>query len=383
MRNTYKSIILIAVAITMAVFYTSCKKDSDGGGTPYIKYIRVTDPLKSDSLLVGAAQGNVISIIGENLQDARQIWFNDQRAFLSPTYITSSTIIVSVPTKIPTDITNKLSIVFANGDTLRHDFHVEISKPSITGMLCEYVPVGSTATIQGDYFYPPLTVTFPGGINGEIVTVEDKAIKVIVPQGVQPGQITVTTNFGKAKSNFWFDDTRNIVISSDPYTGWWNQSFVVTSPGPEDPVKINGNYIRVKKSIGAWDWIEVAGGPASAMGPISKNIPDEAILKPELYYLKFEVNTVKPYTSNTFRINVGLQSEVNNAYFWQPPYDTKGNWQTVVIPFEDVIASYKALGAEIKVNPDGYWTRLLFQGGSALDCDMCFDNFRVVPKVLR
>ena len=53
-------------------------------------------------------------------------------------------------------------------------------------------------------------------------------------------------------------------------------------------------------------------------------------LKPEDYYLKFEVNTVKPYTSNLLKINVALNAEDNDAYKWNPPYDTKGQWQTVV-----------------------------------------------------
>src|SRR5690606_13338694 len=134
------------------------------------------------------------------------------------------------------------------------------------------------------------SVTFPGGVTGELEAVKDDEIQVRVPAGAQPGQITIKTNFGETKSNFWFRDNRNIYISSDPFSGWWNESFVVTDPGPGDPPAINGNYIRVTKAIGSWSWIEVAGGPANAMGEISKNIPDEAILKPENYYLKFEVN---------------------------------------------------------------------------------------------
>jgi hypothetical protein len=110
----------------------------------------------------------------------------------------------------------------------------------------------------------------------------------------------------------------------------------------------------------------------------SKNIPDAAILKPEDYYLKFEVNTLKPYNASLIRINVALNSEDNNAYLWKPPFDTKGQWQTVIIPFEEVVASY---AVKPTVNPAGYWSRLLIQGPGDLDADIAFDNFRVVPKV--
>jgi hypothetical protein len=317
--------------------------------------------------------------MGENLGGAVEMWFNDRIATLNPTYITNTSIIVNVPPQIPLAINNKLKIVFKDGRTLLYDFQVQISKPTVNDMLSEYVLTGEDATIRGDFFYAPLTVTFTGGVTGTIVTVEDKMIKVKVPAGALPGPITVKTNFGETKSNFWFRDTRNIFISSDPFTGWWNASYVVTSPGATDPPKINGNYIRIKKIIGAWAWTEVAGGPASAMGDISKNVPDAAILKPSDYNLKFEVNTVKPYINNVLKINVGLLSENNNEYRWLPPYDTKGQWQTVVIPFDVVAASY---GAPLVLNPNGYWARLLFHGPGELDSDIALDNFRVVPKVI-
>ena len=381
MKTLNKSIVLLAMFLVVAGVFTSCDKDDlPNGGQPRIRYVRVTNPTSADSLLIGARQGNLIAIVGENLGEAQSMWFNDQPAALNPTFITSTTILVSVPTPIPTKITNKLKIYFSGGDSLLYDFVVQISKPTITGMLSEHVNAGDVATIRGDFFYAPLTVTFTGGVNGELVSVTDKIIEVRVPAGAQPGQITVKTNFGETKSDFWFRDTRNVFIDSDPYEGWWNSSYVVTAPGPGDPPKISGNYIRFKKPIGAWSWNEVAGGPASAMPVHSKNIPDAAILKPEDYNLKFEVNTVKPYNNNVLKINVALSGEDNNAYQWKPPYDTKGQWQTVVIPFEEVVASY---AVKPVVNPNGYWSRLLFHGPGDLDADISFDNFRVVPKVIR
>jgi hypothetical protein len=249
-------------------------------------------------------------------------------------------------------------------------------------MISEFVNDGDIATIRGNYFYAPITVSFPGGVNGEIVAIADKEIQVRVPSGSKPGQITVKTNFGETKSNFWFRDNRNVFIDSDPYEGWWNASYVVkpSDVTAGDPVAISGNYLRFKKAIGAWSWNELAGGPASAMPVHSKNIPDAAILKPDDYYLKFEVNTIKPYNSNMLKINVALNAEDNDAYLWRPPFDTKGKWQTVVIPFEEVVASYKVKPV---VNPNGYWSRLLFHGDGALDADISFDNFRLVPKILK
>ena len=145
---------MLFMAVAVISVYTSCKKnDLPNGGEPRINYIRITAPESSDSLLVAAGQGRLIAIIGENLQDAVEIWFNDQKAVLTPTYITSTSILVSVPSKIPTTITNKLRILFSNGKELLYDFTVSISKPAVNRMLSEFVNAGDVATITGDYFF--------------------------------------------------------------------------------------------------------------------------------------------------------------------------------------------------------------------------------------
>ena len=380
MKSINKILLVLIMLTGVAGIFIACDKKNDDSGTPSVNYVRITRPESSDSLLIGAGQGRLIAIVGDNLKDAVEVWFNDRQAVLTPTYITDKSILVSVPNPIPKDITNKLKIVFKNGFVLLHDFVVQISAPYVAGMVSEFVNDGDVATIRGDFFYEPLTVTFAGGVAGTIVSVTDLAIQVRVPAGAQPGRITVKTNFGETKSNFWFRDSRNHFIDSDPYEGWWNSSYVVSNPAAGDPVKISGNYIRFKKQIGSWSWNELAGGPASAMPVHSKNIPDAAILKASDYYLKFEVNTVKPYNGNLVKINLALIAEDNDAYKWNPPYDTKGQWQTVVIPLEQIFASYTV---KPTVSAAGYWCRLLMgHAPGDLDADICYDNFRVVPKVL-
>jgi hypothetical protein len=377
MKSIHKILLLLLVALGVSTIMPSCKKDDTG--IPTITYVRITKPESSDSLLVAAGQGQLIAVVGDNLQDAVEVWFNDQPARLTPTYITKTSLLVSVPSNIPKQISNKLKIIFKNGYELLHDFKVQISKPLVSDMVSEFVNDGSIATIRGNYFYAPVTVTFTGGKVGDIVSLKDQEIQVQVPVGAQPGQITVKTNFGETKSEFWFRDPRNHFIDSDPYEGWWNASYVVSNPGPSDPPLISGNYIRFTKKVGSWSWNELAGGPAANMPVHSKNIPDEAILKPEAYYLKFEVNTITPYNGNVVKINVALSAEDNNGYKWQPPYDTKGKWQTVVIPLTEVFAEYSP---KPTVNPNGYWTRLLIgHAPGDWDADIAFDNFRVVPKV--
>ena len=379
MKTIQKTLLIILVALGMLTLVTACNKNDDlpNNGVPAISYVRITNPESSDSLLVGAKQGNLIAIVGQNLGDTRQVWFNDQKASLTSTYITNTSILVNVPSPIPIKINNKIKIYFGNGDSLLYDFKVQISKPTVNAMQSEFVNTGEIATINGDFFYNPITVAFTGGVNGEIVNLTDKIVQVRVPAGALPGPITVKTNFGETKSNFWFRDNRNVFISSDPFEGWWNSGYVVTNPGPNDPPKISGNYIRVSKMLGAWSWNEVAGGPANAMPVQSKNIPDAAITKPEDYNIKFEINTLKPFNANRILFNIGLTAEDNNGYVWNPPYDSKGQWNTVTIPFEEMVRAY---ANKPVISSSGYWSRILIFGGADLDADIAFDNLRIVPK---
>ncbi|MDI3322015.1 glycan-binding surface protein [Pinibacter soli] len=375
MKSIYKILFTLLMFFAAASIIYSCKKDA--APTPVINYIRVTNPVSSDSLLVSANQGQLIAIVGTNLQEAREVWFNDQQSRLTPTYISGNSILVSVPSKIPTTVNNIMTIVFANGYKLKYNFSVDISKPSLNSMTCEFVNAGDVATIIGNYFYQPLTVTFTGGATGEIVSVADGVLKFKVPANAQPGPITVKTNFGITSSDFWFRDPRNQFITSDPYEGWHEENLVVTNPGPGDPPKISGNYIRVNKKLASWSWNEIADGPASAMPNHSKKIPDDAILHPEKYYLKFEICTMKPYNNGMIRINAGTSVQDAVNYQWAPPYDSKGQWQTVVISYDEVWKSYTV---KPTVNPDGYWAMLLMQGPGDLDADISFDSFRIVPK---
>ncbi|MDQ3279022.1 MAG: glycan-binding surface protein [Bacteroidota bacterium] len=378
MKSFNKILLILLVTVGVVSLFSSCKKD-ENTGTPSIDYVRVTRPEASDSLLVGAGQGQLIAIVGNNLQDAVEIWFNDQQSRITPTYITNKSILVSVPTQIPATLNNKLKIIFKNGYQLLHDFQVQISKPVVTSMVSEFVNAGDVAIINGNYFYEPVTVTFTGGATGTVIARKDQELQVQVPAGAQPGPITVKTNFGEVTSTFWFRDTRNHIIDADPHEGWWSTYHVATpDPAKGDPPAISGGYYRFKKKVGAWVWDqpEVAGGPAANMPNHSKNIPDAAILNPSDYNVKFEINTLKPYNKSRIILNVGAEED-NNAYVWQPPYDSKGKWHTITIPYADMVAAYTKKPV---VNPNGYWSRILIFGGDEFDADIAFDNLRIVPK---
>jgi len=387
MKTIYKSILFVAIVAIVTIFASSCKDDNgSSSGAPFISYIRVTNPASADSLLVAAGQGQLIAIVGGNLQNTREVWFNDQQAQLTPTYVSKNCVMVSVPTKAPTVIDNQLKLIFANKDSLLYDFTVTISKPVINGssnltpvgMDCEYVPDGGMATVHGNYFYLPISVAFAGGVtatsdNGDVTVNSDNTVLTVkVPDGAQPGQISVTSNFGTTKSDFWFRDNRNIFYGCDAATGGGT---LITDPGAGDPPLINGPYKRVTGTVSGSSWIEVFNWWENNI------IPDDAILNPSNYYYKFELNTMQPYDGGGL-VKIWVTDEASNTngnyYSWKGPLDTKGQWQTVIIPFESIMAANNPLG----VIPTYFYAFVLNGGSTTWNCDMSFDNFRVVPKTI-
>lgn len=382
MKLNHKSLLFLCLALAVAGMFSGCTKDDlPNGGRPMISFIRVTRPAASDSLVTKAGQGSMIAIIGENLEGAREIWFNDLPATLTPTFITGTSIITRVPSNIPTDITNQMRIVFADGTELLHDFTVDISEPVITGMLSEYVNAGQVATILGNYFYEPLKVTFTGGAEGTVVSVEDEVIEVTVPEGAQPGPITVSTNFGETQSGFWFRDNRNIIASFDGTTEglWHGPNFIVTSD--EEIPAISDKFIRINKELGAWGWFEMYVGPADSDVTLeTKNIPADAFANPGNYDLKFEINTLKPLTGAEIKMYMGTgdmgADRSSTNYTWKPNVDTKGEWQTVTIPWEEFWTANKKFGYQ----PAGYGVSFHFSGPLPVSANFGLDNMRVVPK---
>lgn len=384
MKVIYKYSLLLVVAATLSLIFAGC--DDEESGDPRITYVRVTRPQSSDSLLVAAGQGQMVAIMGENLQDTRQVWFNDQPAALIATLITRNSIIVRIPAEIPDEITNEIRLVFGNGQSMTYDFTVDISKPVVNRMKSEYVNVGEVATFYGNYFYAPIVVTFSGGVQGEVVSVEDQAVQVTVPEGAQPGPVTVTSNFGETVTNFWFQDNRNIVANFEgPFAnGFWRGSDFVVDSDP-DVANINGKFMRVNRGEqGAWPYIEVYGGPADGdVAQLTKVIPEGAFINPGGYSLKFEINTLASISGANMRLylgdadGAGFGDARNNIYYtWLANLDTKGTWETVTIPWVDVYTENQ----EFAYNSEGYGMYIYFHGPNPANYNFAADNFRVVPN---
>jgi len=405
MNSRYKHSLLLLMVLIVGAILSRCSKE-DGNGKPFIDYVRVTNPASSDSLLASAGQGQMVAIIGGNLQSVHQVWFNDQKSTLLPTFITNSTIITRVPSQIPGKINDKVKLVFANGDSLLYNFSVDISKPLIDHVRSEYVNDGDSLYVYGSYFYLPLTVTFTGGAQGTLYSVasDNKSLVVKVPTGTQPGPITITSNFGSKVSDFWFKDNRNIIASFDinpplqtNVNNIWHVDAVVSSD-PNIP-NINGSFLRTNKGAqGAYPYMEVyEGTQGSPMSTETKNIPAEAFTNPSGYSLKFEISTLTSLNGANLRLYLGDDNGccggdfgyARNTYYyvWQVNLNTfGGKWQTVTIPWADVYNANSKDASNSPANPPfvynsaGYGMGMYWHGPNPANYNYAIDNIRVVPN---
>lgn len=104
-------VLLLLVAVVAGGMFTSCEDEPDkyeiAEGLPTVRYVRMTDPEVADSLITGAYMSNTICLVGENLRSVYKLYFNDQEAVLNTSLITDHTLIVDVPSTIPSVVTNK------------------------------------------------------------------------------------------------------------------------------------------------------------------------------------------------------------------------------------------------------------------------------------
>ncbi len=387
-----KAFKIFLFAFITVISLISCEDKSDEG-TPVVKFIRVTDPAKSDSLLVGAYMGDMIAIMGENLGGIKEIWFNDQRASLMSTFVTDQSIIVRVPNTVPSEVTNKIRMVFSDGYELLYDFTINVPPPQLNSIKCEYVPDGDTAVLYGDYFFNP-KVIFPGDLEAKILNVTKTQIEVEVPQGATPGPIVVKTVFGKVTSSFVFRDPRGILLDFDTKLGaGWR-------PGNRrstEPDGVSGNYLALTGKLKAdWDWVDdylemdywgqAAGNPE---GPLFTGDPANLLFK-------FEVNVVNPWSGGFMQLIFSPWSNNGNAVnsdptiargLWRPwqetgSYKTDG-WITVSIPLSEFIYDHTASNSSLKLQyPQNCGSLTIFVWGPVTaECDLliCIDNVRVVP----
>ena len=128
---------LMLLIVALQFNLTSCNDDENGGGMPEITAVRVPDPEKADSTFVKTSPGQLIAIIGRNLQNAHHVYINDQSIYFNPTMNTDHSIMLTIPTEedgfmlIPWNAELKAEIrVETPGGIATYSFKVLSPKPT-------------------------------------------------------------------------------------------------------------------------------------------------------------------------------------------------------------------------------------------------------------
>jgi hypothetical protein len=344
--------------------------------------------------------GDLIAIVGENLGDAKEIWFNDQEAYLTPTYITDKTILVNVPSSVPYEVNNKMKIIFGDGYELLYDFYIDVPGPELYSINCEYVPDGGTVVLEGDYFFVPIKVTFSDNLEAEITTMTKTNMEVIVPEGSASGPITVQTNFGEVESDFLFRDNRNIILDFDTYFHeLWTAPVAYADSAP-DPAPCSGNYATIiSDEVGSYDWENYLSIQYWAENSTKGDVPLATGLVNDLVF-RFEANVPIEWQKVRMEIYMTIYGNGHGRDAnppasharWMPwqdgPYTTDG-WITMSIPLTDFMFAKNDPETNVQgslpledLSELTNFTMMVFGPNTSpfYPIKICIDNVRIVPK---
>ena len=361
----------IALAGTLAL--GGCKKDDAEmcGGVPTASNVTSTTD-RSTANATGSLADWVI-IHGTNFCSVSKVSFNDVDVSLADAYVTATEITVQVPRSIPKNVTNTITVTTPGG-TAQTKYTVAVPAMGVTGLANEYAAAGQRCAIVGSNFDLYEVTPAKGKVlwNGTALAITKTTADTVyftVPANATPGA-TLKVVDGNAKETAVpgrYKDDRNIIFGYDTNGSVWGGTDYITT-GPS-PAPINGPYVHVSKSIGDYQWTEFS---------VHNNIvlPADVVSNLANYVLRFEVNTLKPFSSNAIRFSIDGDVDAVNTYWWAPtaPFNTRGQWRTMTVPLNSFIKSPSALNIPL------HKCQFVFIGPGVLDADMSFDNFRIVPK---
>lgn len=395
-NNHIKFALLFLLSLMILPSMIACNDDDDDSGAdPVIRYCRSTYATKADSMIVAASWGNVIAIVGENLSNVKSISFNDKSATLNTCYITDEAIVVTVPTGMPTEQTNKIYLTAKNGNVISYNFQTTPPAPLLSSINCLMLKEGNKITIKGNYFVEPCKIIIGSSVIDATVNSINE-ISAILPAGVETAStLSVLDDFGITEFGTKINSTSCMMANMDDLpVDNWSEAVVTNANNP-----LSGNYLHFEKAgFGPWQWCNPFASKLSAKladwkGDVSNT------------YFAFEVRTNKPWTlSGSLSLNfVNTEGSCVDKGNWETamtkwcPYedeadgifDTKGEWQTVFIPLSSTIYHKSgAVSTTVKAWPNElvnficmFWS-VPISGNETGTCDLDIDmdNFRLIVK---
>lgn len=399
-------------------------------GVPTVYSVRYAD---RDINITGAYMDEVVCLLGDNLTSVTELWFNDQQAVLNTSFITANTLIVSVPSNMPTETTNKIYLMNKERrDTVTFDFQVLPPVPRVSSMTNEWANPGERVSIYGSFFFPdeenPVEISFPGATvaQSDITFNGSTEMSFIVPEGANPGYVTVTTLSGSSRSKFVYKDSRNILFDWDGSRGGRSSGYgwragKIHNPGDDADWMnrpLDGSYLYfggAELEDTGYTWAEddfsfnYWPGAVGSANPPLYSFPEFAEYIEEYgaanLQMKFEicVSAANPWQSCALQLIFTSEEQVsesnnNNAFIsatdvprglynpWEATgsFDTAGDWVTVAVPITDFKYAPDGSACSTSFTADYFHglTFFVYSGGvSGTTCtpEIAIDNIRVVP----
>ncbi len=374
------------MVLVSATALTSCEKSSSKG-TPVVRYVRSCDPLYADKLLTEVSMGSTVAIIGENLGNVIQILFNDRAAKLNPTLITPTSIIVTVPSTMPDEVTGKIYLTTKGGKTVDYDFNVIIPSPSLASISCEWALPGDEVSIYGNYFFPReedglVDVLFPGNAAADVtyISADGDEIRCIVPESATvSGNISVTSEYGTSRSSFVWRDTEGMFIDfEDTSWNWWGYGSFETDGG------CNGTYQHYSGTLSSWGW------PGGELWVLYFSDTGETLIPSDAeasdYALRFEYYCTQwdcvPMIILFDKTGAASFDNDEAQYHWKLYEDgyTPNTWTTKTIPLTDFTTN-KEENEDRHISIDDMVNFVMAPFGATDDTgriDLRVDNIRLV-----
>jgi len=342
----------LCVIVSLACAVVSCSED--GELTPVVTNIRI---IAKDSSITGGEFAQEIAIQGRNLGSVREVWFNDVKAVLVPTYITDNNILVRIPTDGPTDVTNTVTLVTQSGNRVTVDFETVLPPPLILQLYNEYAQPGTENMVLGLYFFDVQKVLI-GNQEVEILAKTSTAITFKMPESVGQDSVTVVAAGGTTVSAFRLNETVGNMINFDiPATTWgsdvcWGDAERI-NPVDSDIEPVAGRYTRIRQVDlpatayqGNWVISTCYFDFGLAPGPASERT------------FRFEAYIGEPWKAGMYVMLITLESGEVFRFEWKPwdipslrdsGIKTDG-WMTFAVP----ATAFRKYADDEYVTPDVY-----------------------------
>lgn len=309
-----------------ALFY-ACEDDELGA--PEIYGLRLTDPEKADSLFNGGSLGQNIVIMGNNLGSTKQVLFNNIEAYVNPNYVRNDNIILNVPTEVPSELTNEITVI-TDGGVATYPFDVEVPEPVVDNVSLEVLSGGETITIDGDFFFSS-EVTI-GGVAAEVITETQDQLVITVGEGTTGGELKIKTLFGEASYKYEINDMGTLLLDfeDDGVRDCWAKLNIISAATDPKPVPlITGNYGHAEtENMGQTGWFDPGVITTCGSAGVSGTAENKAV--------KFEINVPTEIEAGYYQITIASTWNYTLSLWNDAPFKTDG-WRTITIPLSDFV----------------------------------------------